>query len=55
MAAECTLARLVLSRDRIDVVGEKFLGSGYVNLAFVFLHQLLPAFVASIGAQAAVS
>jgi len=54
VATESAFARLVLPGNGVDVVGEEFLRGGDVNLALIFLHQLLPALVAGVTAQTSI-
>src|SRR5690349_9877123 len=49
MAAKRVLAGLLFVFDNVKVIGKKLLCHLYVEPAFVFLHQLLPASVPSIG------
>ncbi len=48
MAAESALVSGYFVQDHVGVIAEEFLGAGDVNLAFIFLHELIPACVTGV-------
>src|SRR5580658_4672748 len=54
MATQRSLAGVNLAFESVVVVGQELLSGGYVDFALVFLHQLQPAFMPRILAQAGV-